>query len=109
MIYGNKSGKIKEVIIEEGITGIVGDVFSACSNLTKIKIPESLTDIEVSCWVSPENLINIEVEKYNPNYSSENGVLFNKNKTKLIKYPRGRIDIEYTIPSSVRSIGDSAF
>jgi hypothetical protein len=42
------------------------------------------------------------------NYSSEGGVLFNKDKTSLIQYPGGKQG-SYTIPTSVTSIGDGAF
>jgi len=44
----------------------------------------------------------------NSNYSSENGVVFSKNKTTLIQYPGGKKGA-YTIPNSVTSIGNYAF
>ena len=45
----------------------------------------------------------------NANYSSEDGVLFNKAQTTLIQYPAGKEATTYTIPSTVTSIGDEAF
>ena len=44
----------------------------------------------------------------NPNYSSEEGVLFNKDKTTLVAYPGGKQGA-YAIPNSVTSIGVEAF
>ncbi|UTD03850.1 leucine-rich repeat domain-containing protein [Treponema socranskii subsp. buccale] len=41
--------------------------------------------------------------------SAENGVLFNKDKTRLIKYPTKKTDTSYTVPDSVKIIGTSAF
>ena len=55
------------------------------------------------------NLIEIEVETDNKFYSSDKGVLFNKNKTEIICYPAGIKDTIYLIPSSVTSIGKRAF
>jgi hypothetical protein len=52
--------------------------------------------------------MSIEVAPDNANYSSDNGVLFNKDKTSLIKYPVGRSDA-YAIPDMVISIKDDAF
>jgi len=54
-------------------------------------------------------LTTIEVDTDNPEYASENGVLFNKTKTTLIKYPQGITDNFYSIPSSVTTIGNNAF
>jgi hypothetical protein len=49
------------------------------------------------------------VDDKNANYSSANGVLFNKNKTVLIQCPSNNKNTQYVIPSSVTTIGDSAF
>ncbi|MBO5182617.1 MAG: leucine-rich repeat domain-containing protein [Paraprevotella sp.] len=53
-------------------------------------------------------LTSIEVQSDNSNYSSENGVLYNKDKTILLIWPAGKTD-SFIIPSSVASIGDNAF
>ena len=43
-------------------------------------------------------------------WADEDGVVYNKNKTKLVKYPTGRLDTNFTIPySSVKTIGEAAF
>lgn len=49
-------------------------------------------------------LEEINVDKDNPNYSSENGVLYDKKKTKLILYPYSKEDTSYTLPDSVETI-----
>ncbi len=73
-----------------------------------IEIPSSVTCIGVSAFVGCDNLSSIGVNTDNTNYTSEDGILYNKDKTELIQCPEGKTgDIE--IPSSVTSIGDSAF
>jgi len=54
-------------------------------------------------------LTSISVGNNNANYSSLNGVLFNKYKTTLIQFPGGKVGSYTTIPDSVTSIGPGAF
>lgn len=51
----------------------------------------------------------IYVDKDNPNFSSEDGVLYDKNKTTLISYPEGKQEEKYVIPNTVTNIFDCAF
>ena len=78
--------------------------------LTSITIPSSVKSIGDSAFYNCTKLESIAVDQNNSNYSSdEYGVLFNKDKTELIQYPVGNTRTQYTIPSSVTSIGDGAF
>lgn len=52
---------------------------------------------------------SIEVEGDNSSYCTENGILFNKDKTKLIQCPGGWEGTTYEVPSSVITIGRRAF
>jgi hypothetical protein len=49
------------------------------------------------------------VDNANTAYSSEDGILFNKLKTTLIRYPEGKTNTSYSIPVSVTTIGSYAF
>jgi hypothetical protein len=68
-------------------------------------------------WAYTKDISNADAEDagwldlvtYTSNYSSVDGVLFNKLQTLLIKYPEGKSDNSYTIPDSVTSIGGWAF
>ena len=83
--------------------------FRACGDLTSISIPEGVTSIGIYVFDSCSSLTSIEVDSVNANYSSEDGVLFNKDKTTLVAYPAGNTRTSYIIPSSVNSIDDNAF
>lgn len=49
------------------------------------------------------------VDPKNKYYCSENGVLYNKDKTKLIQYPMGKRDKHFIVPDSVTNISPNAF
>ena len=89
--------------VPDGVTHIYYDAFSECKNITSIEIPNSVIDINVIALYSCLNLSEINVDEKSQIYSSENGVLFNKDKTKLLVYPRSKRDPLYNIPSSVIS------
>ena len=91
------------------VTSIGGFAFGNCGILTSITIPNGVTSIGSSAFNGCNKLKQINVDTANTTYSSENGVLFNKEKTELIRYPAGKTDTSYSIPNSVTSIGDDAF
>ena len=100
---------LTSITIPEGVTSIGYGAFYYCESLTSITIPDSVTSIGNGAFDDCESLINITVDVNNPNFSSVNGVLFDKNKTRLIKYPAGKSDTTYTIPEGVTSIDKYAF
>ena len=100
---------LTSITIPNSVTSIGNEAFQNCRSLTSITIPDSVTSIGYDPFKSCNKLNQINVGSANTAYSSVNGVLFNKNKTELIRYPAGKVDISYAIPDSVTSIGDSAF
>ena len=121
-IYFNKStgeitgcdSEVTEANIPSEIDGAtvtsIGDwAFIACNSLTSIDIPYSVKYIGDDIFSGGYSLTYINVSEDNTAYCSVDGILFNKDKTKLIKYPAKKIDTSYTIPNSVTSIGYAAF
>lgn len=98
---------IKEIDLTN-ITSIENFAFKQ-SKLKEISIPEMLTEIGVSAFADIETLENINVNEKNKNYVSENGILFSKDKKKIISYPIAKNENEYTIPSTVEIIASSTF
>ena len=102
---------LTSVTIPNSVTEIGEGAFSGCTGLTSVTIPNSVTNISLpthTFW-GCTSLNNITVDKNNKNYTSVDGVLFNKNKTKILIYPRAKSSSSYVIPSSVTKIGYSAF
>lgn len=123
------------------VTGIGNNAFEACTDLTTITIPNSITWIGEYAFYGCTNLygsngnyyfyltdkivsirnyafgggnaiIRFEVDPNNDNFSSYNGVLYNKSKTKLISFPSGAAQTVLTssfFPSTLTTIGNGAF
>ena len=94
--------------IPDGIKQIAGSAFAECSSLISITIGNSVKSIGEYAFNKCSSLTSVNVDSNNPNYSSVDGVLFNKDKTALIQYPGGKQGA-YTIPNSVTSVGNQAF
>ena len=100
---------LTSITIPNSVTEIGVYAFKGCTSLTSITIPNSVTNIGDSTFWGCSSLTAIYVTVDNKNYTSVNGVLFNKDKTALIYYPAGKTDKSYNITNSVTSIGDMAF
>jgi hypothetical protein len=88
---------------------IDNNAFQGCENLTSVTIPDGVTTIGESAFASCPKLSAISVSPENTNFSSEDGVLYDKGQFVLHTYPAGKKDITFTIPSSVTTIGGYAF
>ena len=100
---------IEQITIPEGITTIGSCAFYHCQELKQITIPASATTIAVNALHWCYDLLSVDVDANNPAYCSQDGALFNKDKSVLIQYPAGKKDESYTVPDSVTLIEDSAF
>lgn len=96
--------------VKEGTTVIAGELFRGVeNNIEHFTIPKSVTVIPDYIGVGKIKLKSITVSEENENYSSLDGVLFNKDKTVLYFYPRAKEDKEYTIPKGVKTISELSF
>ena len=100
---------LTSVIIPNSVKSIGNWAFSVCTGLTSVTISSSVTYLGECAFLGCSGLTSIDVVNSNTSYSSETGVLFNKTKTTLIQYPEGKTGAYYTIPNSVKSIGDWCF
>lgn len=99
---------LSSIYIPNSVTSIGAQAFSGCEILNSISIGSGVKTIADDAFSTNPNLTTITVSSSNTNYASMNGVLFNKNVTKLICFPSGKSG-SYTVPSSIESIGSKAF
>jgi hypothetical protein len=89
------------------VAAIGNEAFYNCTSLTGISIPACVTTIGSGAFYGCIILSGIAVDINNPNYTGEDGILYNKAKTELIAFPSASGNI--TIPSNVTTIGNNTF
>ena len=92
------------IVISNSVVSIGDSAFEGCSSLEYISLPKSVICLNGN----PFFYWNGKLECLSPNFIYEDDVLFNKDKSKIISF-RNQAVKSYIIPSSVTSIGDSAF
>ena len=85
----NGCRNLTSITIQDGVSKIGKCAFLGCISLPSVTIPDSVTDITYNAFLYCPSLTSISVSKGNKNYASEDGILFNKDKTELIQYPIG--------------------
>ena len=97
------------------VTYIERGAFDHCPFLTSLSIPSTVKLIDdFASYAYGDKFLGciglkaIHVDEDNPAYTSDNGVLFNKDKTELYLYPKAK-EGEYVVPSSVTAINRFAF
>lgn len=98
-----------EYILPSSVTNISDNAFESCFNLKSISVPSSVTTIEENAFIGCQMLEKIKVDNNNTKYSDVNGVLYSKDKTKIIRYPEGKKETEYKILNGVQSIEVNSF
>jgi hypothetical protein len=105
----NSCSGLTSITIGNSVTSLPAYVFGNCTSLTSITIGSAINSISGNAFYASTGLSEFIVDGENSTYSSQDGVLFNKAKTKLVSFPSGKAVSTYTIPSSVTEIGSSAF
>lgn len=100
---------LESISIPETIVQIDGVAFSDCNSFKELAIPKSVTTITTPILLRSARLERIIVDGDNPSYCSDNGILFNKDKTKLLEAPIKLAISRYSVPESVQIISENAF
>ncbi|MBR3356335.1 MAG: Ig-like domain-containing protein [Solobacterium sp.] len=100
---------ITSLTIPEGCVSIGKWPFYDCTQLRNLKIPSTVSEIHPEAFRACSSFSSITVNENSNWYSSEDGVLFNKDKTELIKYPTSNNRQKYTVPATVQILRSYSF
>lgn len=106
-IDGEPLSEMTELILQD-IDTIPQYAFTGLTGLTQLIIPQSVTNIDKSAFSGCNLLANISVSVNNPNYSSQDGILYNKEKTEIIYVPKA-ISGNITMSDTLSNINHYAF
>ena len=99
---------LKNIEIPDSVTTIGDNSFKDCTELETVTIGKGCTSVTASAFTEDFNLVKFNVSEDNENYTSVDGVLYNKEKTAVVCYPKS-LSGEYVIPDTVTSIEKAAF
>jgi len=100
---------LESVQLPEGLETLGHAAFKFCERLKSLDFPASVSVIGRETGVGCSHLEAINVHPDNTFFSSEDGVLYNKEKTTLLVYPEGKKSNTFEIPNTVKIIESSAF
>lgn len=98
--------KLRRIVLPLQTTKIEADAFRNCSSLHTIEVPTLVESIETSAGCTALSEINVQAG--NSHYSSKGGVLLSGDGKNILWFPMGKKG-EYTLPSTVTTVGDYAF
>ena len=102
-------GALASVEMPESLQSVGFFSFENCTSLGSVSVPGNVASIGAFAFWGCTSLSEIDVASGNMDYSSTDGILFDKDKKTLITYPAGRTGSSYAVPDTVTSIEGFAF
>lgn len=100
---------LTEFTLPKSLTSIGDYAFQNCQKLTGISIPAACSQIGSYAFDGCQALTEIMVAPDNPAYASQDGVLFTKDGSVLIRYPQAYAQTNYTIPETCTKLENWSF
>lgn len=128
----NKCKKLITLLLPNNISLIESFAFDGCENLKSLILPTNCREVQMMAIYNCKRLenvtlctnlskiddtnfslcpklVDVSVPSDNIHYKSDNGILYTKNGLTLLRYPIGKSETSFTIPSGVLTIGSYAF
>ena len=96
------------VVLPDAVETIYNNAFSDCDEVISVTIGRGLSFIGAYAFLDDHKLESFQVSENNRYFSTIDGVLCNKAKTKIVYYPYAK-GSTYTIPDGIVVIGEDAF
>ena len=104
-----KNTNISSVTLPSGLQKIGDEAFYGCNELNGVTIGQNVNELGSNAFGGCNKLTNITVNSQNAKYTSENGVLYTKNKDKLVCYPSGKTATSFTVDTACLELSNYAF
>lgn len=92
------------------VTSLGANMFASTTNTPSIVIPQHVNTVSNDFLNGNTSITRITVDPNNQYYTNDNnGVLFNKDSTTLVKYPTGRTNTSCEVPATIMTIASNAF
>ena len=101
--------KLTSITLPASVTELGYQAFSKCTALKNIALPSGIKTIRSQAFVNCTALTTFDVDAGNMHFTSADGVLYDKAKTKLIYYPAGKMETTFNVPAGVHDIGSYSF
>ncbi|MCR5793886.1 MAG: leucine-rich repeat domain-containing protein [Solobacterium sp.] len=105
----SECGSLTAVDLPDSIEYIGMEAFSACKGLRSFRIPKGVCDLKDTRLLDVPWIERVEIDEDNASYVLRDGVLFSRDLSYLLYYPKRKQDEVYTVPGTVRTIGRFAF
>lgn len=104
-----KCSSATELILGDSLTTIGNSAFMDCAEIPSVTLPKTVTSISDNAFANCSSVTAYNVEEGNTSFTSDNGILYNSDKTILYSYPAASSDTTYQIPETVASLKPYAF
>ena len=95
---------LENIDIPDSVIIMDNIAMAGCSELKSVNIGSNLKTVGGQVFAGCTSLEKVNVNLNNKNYTSENGIWYDKNKTKIILYPYNKKDSAYTTPTSLKEL-----
>lgn len=100
--------QLSSIQLPDSLEKIEDEAFSYTA-IKALKFPSSLKTLGHNAFADMYKLESFQIDERNTSFNVEDGVLYSKDKFKLIAYPIAKPDTLFRIPNSVERIGENAF
>ena len=100
---------ITKITIPESVTDIGRQAFLECRGLTSITLPASLKNIDGTAFEYCDNLAEINVSPANTVFASKDGILYSKDFSTIYSYPSARSNKKVILPEGLTTIKQYVF
>lgn len=103
------SPKLSHIDIPHGVKKIGSQVFSGCRSITTLYIPDNVTEFATTAFGGLTSLTEFTVSESSPVFCTMDGILYSKDKTRLICFPNAKNISSYSVPESITKINAVCF